>query len=162
MKKNHKKLFSKSSKNLPLFIIIGVSFLVLFSLVMYVQNNNSVLRSNAENGNQSSVFPPLSPDKGCKQVTLDDENSSNGYECDIKIKNISDEDMEWFGIIDGLNGAKLADDAMGTIAPNETGVAKLLVPESVCFDNPGAVGQITIIDSNKSSYQGIATFNCKK
>lgn len=145
----------KTTRNL----IIVAAVVVLIGVVAFFAEKQKV------SDNQNAILPPgdttgvqvlhLKPDQGCKL----DETGGN-YECNMLVRNTSDIPLEWFGQIDGLEGAALSNNGEGTVEPNNKAIVTLTVPVAFCDANPDGKGTVAIKDSEKSTDESLASFYC--
>jgi hypothetical protein len=154
--RSHKVRKVNSNKQRNLFIVAII--LVSLGLIAFFMEYKDHKLSNARDFEHSQGIGhkdprPFGPDFGCK-------HEESNYVCDIKIKNPSHATLEWSSILNGLDGASVSGNGSGTVMAESSTVVQLIVPEAFCANNPDGEGSVTILDSQRSTNQSQAEYNC--
>lgn len=143
----------KSASTTRILFIIAILLISIGMLMFAVQNKNTAEVAQAPVETVASVNgADIGPNRGCELI-------DTNYVCEIKVKNPSENVLNWSVIIDGIEGASVSEEK-GTLAANDDSMIQLTVPQVFCVNNPDTQGNITVVDDIEFTNQAKTTFNC--
>lgn len=143
----------KSSNSKRNLFIVAVVLLSVGLLMFFMESKKSADIAKApteEVVNKNGA--DIGPDRGCDSV-------DTNYVCNIKIKNPSEQALDWSVLIDGLEGATVSEE-QGTLASSDERMIQLIIPQDFCVNNPESQGNVTVVDDTMVGNQAKTTFNC--
>lgn len=149
-----KKSASTSAWNSLMIVVLLIVAIGIGTLLITKAKERAMVQESVQSSLEPSVLT-LSPKEGC---TLSE--SGDRHVCNIGVRNASSSEMSWVGYIGGISGATLSNDGYGVIAPDQSAFVELSVPVAYCETNPQGIGEVTIIDKERSTNQGIISFHC--